>query len=103
MVRVFIILLAVPGLSACVLAPSSADPGWADALLAEAPAGQAPATVGTEPLPADLRAELLASAVQVQRQGQTVRLTGVDLRAPSVSTADFVVEARERARPPQPR
>jgi hypothetical protein len=103
MVRLFAILVPALGLSACALAPSAAEPGWADALLADAPAGQAPSTVGTDPLPGDLRAELLTSAVDVQRQGETVRLTGAALRAPTVDTADFVVEARERARPPQPR
>jgi len=103
MVRLLAISLAVTALSACAIAPNPAEPGWADTLLADAPPGEAPASVSTEPLDRDLRRELLTSAVTTQMRGQTIRLTGLRLSAPTLDTAEFVVEARERARPPEPR
>ena len=103
MTRLLLISVALAGLGGCAIAPSPAEPGWADALLAEAPPAEPPAAVNTSPLPEEVRRELLASAVSVQVRGRTIRLTGAALRAPTLDTADFVVEARERARPPEPR
>jgi hypothetical protein len=103
MVRLLVLSFAVTALTACAIAPNPAETGWADALLADAPPGEAPASVSTEPLDADMRRALLTAAVATQMRGQTIRLDGMRLRAPTLDTAEFVVEARERARPPEPR
>lgn len=103
MVRLLSICLAVTALSACAIAPNPAETGWADALLADAPPGEAPDSVSTEPLDAEMRRDLLTAAVTTQMRGETIRLAGLRLRAPTLDTAEFVVEARERARPPEPR
>lgn len=101
MPRMLAILLMTGLAGACELAPNPAEPSWADALLLEAPPSEAPAAFDTQPLSSALRAEVAASAVAVQRLGRSVRLQGLQLLAPTVDTADFVVEARERARPPE--
>jgi hypothetical protein len=72
-------------------------------LLAEAPPAEAPATVNSQPLDAGLRQSLQSSALATQRRGEAIRLIGARLQAPTLNTADFVVEARERARPPESR
>lgn len=102
MPRLLILLCAVAAVSACSIAPSRPEPGWTDALLAEAPPGQAPNSVSEQSLDRELRRELLTSAVMLQFTGASVREIGASLRAPDIDTAQFVVEARERGRPPPP-
>ena len=100
MVRCLFIPVAVAALCGCSLAPDRAEPSWTDALLAQSPPGAAPASAEGQPMDNDVLRDMLRSAVMVQYQGQSVRQTGVVLRAPTLDTADFVVEARARARPP---
>lgn len=102
MKRLIFIFAAGAVASACSLAPDRAAPSWTDALLAESSPGAAPATVDGQPIDRALRAGMLSSAVDVQSQGLSVRETGLVLLAPTLNTADFVVEARARAQPPAP-
>lgn len=103
MTRFLAFILSAAALSACALSPRDVESSWADALLEQTPPGEPPASVSSHTLSAQDREAFLASAVDVQTRGARVRVTGLRLRAPSVDTADFVVRARERARPPEPR
>ena len=103
MTRFLALILPTAALSACALAPRDVEPGWADAVLEQAPPGEPPASVSEQTLSPQVRDALLSAAVDVQTRGEGVRLTGLRLRAPTRDTAEFVVEARERARPPEPR
>ena len=103
MTRFLALILPTAALSACALAPRDVEPGWADAVLEQAPPGEPPASVSEQTLSPQVRDALLSAAVDVQTRGAGVRLAGLRLRAPTLDTAEFVVEARERARPPEPR
>ena len=96
------LLAALTSLSACALAPDQAEPRWTDALLETAPPASAPQSVSAAPLAADVREDLSAHAADLQQRGAIVRRTGLALRAPTPDTAQFVVQARERGRPPEP-
>ncbi|MEQ8405221.1 MAG: hypothetical protein RKE49_08990 [Oceanicaulis sp.] len=87
-------------LAGCALSPDGAEPSWTDARLSATPPSGAPEYVARERLtPAD-RLELASGALAALAARDRVRLTGEALRAPTVDTAEFVVEARERALPP---
>ena len=103
MTRFLAILLPAAALSACAVAPRDVPPSWTDALLDQAPPGEPPASVSEQTLSAQTRSQLGAAALDVQALGLRVREIGLELRAPTLDTAEFVVEARERARPPEPR
>ena len=88
------------GLSACALAPNSAEPSWTDARLAEHPPSQAPRTVSEDPAPPGTAAQINASVAAALRARDQVIATGLSLGPPDISAAEFVVEARRRAQPP---
>ncbi|MGJ3230429.1 MAG: hypothetical protein ACFE0P_01370 [Oceanicaulis sp.] len=98
------LLLAAPAaglfVCACVFTPDPADPSWTDARLRETPPDSAPAYVEETVLSQEERLELATAELRTIQARQRVRLTGVALRAPTVDTAEFVVEARARGLPP---
>lgn len=89
-------------LAGCALAPDETEPSWTDARLSDSPPAAAPAYIERAVLSDNERLALAQGAAQALAARERVRLTGAALRAPTVDTAQFVVEARARALPPQP-
>lgn len=85
-------------LGACAT-PEPADPSWTDAALRANPAA-APVTIERETISPAERAALIQAANETLEARERVREIGAALLAPTVETAEFVVEARRRARPP---
>ncbi len=97
------LLLAIVSLgllSACTLTPDAAEPSWTDAQLSEAPPGEAPAYIERAVMPAAERRSLYDHLAQTLQARDAVNIAGAALRAPTLDTAEFVVEARTRATPP---
>ena len=87
-------------LAGCALSPDAAEPSWTDERLSATPPADAPAYVARERLSREDRVQLARGALGALAARDRIRVTGEALRAPTVDTAEFVVEARERALPP---
>jgi hypothetical protein len=99
------LLLAIVSLgllSACTLTPDAAEPSWTDVQLSEAPPGEAPAFIERAVIAPGERRTLNAHLVEALQARDAVNTAGAALRAPTLNTAEFVVEARTRGTPPPP-
>lgn len=98
----FLLLMTVSlaMLSACSLTPEEAAPSWTDAQLRESPPGAAPAFIERAVMAPGERRMLNVHLEETLQARDAVNTAGAALRAPTLDTAEFVVEARRRATPP---
>lgn len=100
MKSLLVIVASLGFLSACAMSGDAAESSWTDARLSETPPGDAPAFIERAVLPRDERRTLNAHLAQALEARDAVNTAGAALRAPTLDTAEFVVEARRRATPP---
>lgn len=104
----FVLKYAIAGLclgsiSACALAPNEAEPSWTDARLEAFPPTEAPRTVTDQRMAPQLRAQVAAASGFTLMQRDEVIGIGLLIQPPSLGMAAFVVQARDRATPPDPK
>lgn len=98
-----IAVLCLSTMSACALAPTPVEPSWTDARLEEVPPTEAPRTVSNQLMASQLRAQVAAARAYTLMQRDEVISIGLLIQPPSQGLATFVVQARERATPPEPK
>jgi hypothetical protein len=95
-----LVITSLGFLSACTLTPEPAQPSWTDARLSETPPGAVPGYVERAVIAPGERRSLDARIAQTLKVRDQVNTVGVRLSAPTVDTAEFVVNARRRGSPP---